>query len=178
MLGAGKDIAAILSKSVIGHSNAFATIHFGNVRHHTARLHPNKQDWAQHFFLETDRIQKKSKSAAESFTETTATAFFPTFDDENINLNVFLMRGNEGMEKILGQKSISIQELLKTRDDIRMSTSSLASFTDSSQEIDLDLDSNIGRISKVFSLHLNIVITYDMYIYCVCVCVCVCVFQA
>ena len=147
VLGAGKDIASILTntpKSVIGQPNAFAVIHYGNLKHHTARLHPNQQDWAQHFFLETDRIQKKTKSATEPVSDNPA-AFFPIFDDENVNLNVFLLRGNEGSEKLTGQKSISTQELMKVKDDIRMSMSSLSSFTDNSQEIDLDLDSNIGK---------------------------------
>ena len=122
------------------------------MKHQTTRLHPNQQNWGQHFFLETDRIQKRSKSVAETTPDNPA-AFFPLFDDENVNLNVFLMRGNECNEKLIGQKSTSVQELLKVREDIRMSTTSLSSFTDTSQEFDFDLDSNIGTFAC--SLFLN-----------------------
>ena len=140
---------------------SFLAMQFENSRCLTARKPLNTVEWAERFYFDVDlslntkQLNPQSKVDNEFRSRSTSSVdegpSMPRYIASSPNLSVYFLSGKEGSEVICGQKSISIQQLLRSRQyesasnnhADSMQSDSFDSFSDSNaQEVNLDLNSD------------------------------------
>jgi hypothetical protein len=157
-------------RTVLGQLNTFAVVQFDAACHQTARMSPHLLEWGQRLtfdvggenidpsgslsFLRKNRA-KSVGSVGDKRGQGSSSAFFPAVDPSTLAMSFYVMRGSEGVEKLVGQKCMSILKLLKQREvtsapvesEERKPRSHLVPADEllSSRQLEVDLDTSLGK---------------------------------
>jgi len=139
------------TRTVVGQLNTFAVIQFDAVTHRTSRMSPQITEWAQAFYLDLDseNLNTMRSLSSNRMREKTSQDYFPSIESSTLRMNIFLLSGSDGAEKLVGEKSLSIHDLLKSREkNVKQNFSHSPAMSDNLHEFDLDLDSTLGDLKR------------------------------